>query len=48
MSVKFSMLVFSNEYVALLQESKMSAGWHSENLILGQDCYRVPYLVAYL
>ena len=33
--VEFSMLVFRNEYVALLQGSKMSSGWHSENLLLG-------------
>ena len=30
--VEFSMLVFRNEYVALLQRSKMSSGWHSGNL----------------
>ena len=35
MSVEFSMLVFRNEYVVLLQGSKMSAGWNSGNLILG-------------
>ena len=39
--VEFSMLVFRNEYVALLQGSKISAGWHSGNLILGEDCYRI-------
>ena len=45
MSVEFSMLVFSSEYVALLQGSKMSADWHSGNLILGEDCYRISHLV---
>ena len=41
MSVEFSMLVFRNEYVALLLGSKISGGWHSGNLILGEDCYRI-------
>ena len=41
MSVECSMLVFKNEYVALLQESKVSAGWHFGNLIFGKHCYRI-------
>ena len=41
MSVEFSMLVFRNEYAALLQGSKISAGWHSGDLILGEVCYRI-------
>ena len=48
MSVEFSMLVFRNEYVALVQGSKMSVGSHSRNLILAQDCYRISYLAAYM
>ena len=48
MFVELSMLVFRNEYVAFVQGSKMSAGWHSGNLILGQNWYRISYLVAYL
>ena len=34
MREEFIMLVFRVEYVALLQGSKMSARWHSGNLIL--------------
>ena len=41
MRVEFSMLVLRNEYVALLQGSKISDGWHSGNLILEEDCYRI-------
>ena len=41
MSVEFSMLVFRNEYAGLLQGSKISAGWHSGDLILGEVCYRI-------
>ena len=33
--VEFSMLVFRNEYIVLLQGSKMSSGWYSGNLLLG-------------
>ena len=39
MSVECSMLVFKN--FALLQGSKVSAGWHSGNLIFGKHCYRI-------
>ena len=42
------MLVFRNEYATLLEGSKMSAEWHSGNLILGEGCYRISYLVAHL
>ena len=29
------------KYVPLLQESEMSAGRHSRNLLLGIDCYSI-------
>ena len=43
-----SVEVRDRKYVALLQESEMSAGSHFMNLILGLDCCRIAALTVCL
>ena len=39
------MEIRDKKYVTLLQESEMSAGWHSRNLTLDVNCCRIIKLI---
>ena len=37
--------ILGQKYIALLQESEMSLGWHSRSIVLGIECQRIIYLL---
>ena len=37
--------ILGQKYIALLQESEMSLGWHSGSIVLGIECQRIIYLL---